>query len=77
MTDGQPNPPEAKTMRYEITGEVTSAQGSQLFAVEAGSPAEAIVVFERDGGEFISEEIEVMDFGSPAVTNTPGGKDDG
>ncbi len=53
--------------RYEINVTVSSAQGHQTYAVEAESPEAVIAEFERNGGEFLEEEVEVMDFNSPEV----------
>lgn len=49
-------------MKYVIPLEVKSCNGNQEFIVEADSIEEAIEKFKNGEGEFLSEEIEVMDF---------------
>lgn len=53
--------------RYRISVGVTAVQGSQEYAVVADSEEEALVEFEANGGQFLEEEIEVMDHGEPEV----------
>ncbi len=52
--------------KYTIVCEVT-AQGTQTFTVEAKSEEDALVQFKIHGGEFVSEEIEVMGLGDPQI----------
>lgn len=54
-------------MRYEIRCDVEAAGGWQSFAVEAESEAEALAKFKEHGGEFLYEEVEVTELGTPEV----------
>ncbi len=53
--------------RYEITVCVTSAAGTQTFAVDAVDERDALRVFNRDGGKFVREEVEVMGLDSADI----------
>lgn len=46
---------------YHITVPIKAAHGHQVFSVEANNEAEALTIWNRDGGEFVSEEVEVTD----------------
>ena len=64
MTGETTKLPDGKTWFYCVT-HVTSVQGWQRWRVAASSLDEAQAKFATEGGEFDSEELEVMDFNSP------------
>lgn len=55
--------------RYLITVDVKQARGSQQFAVEAETPEEAVALFNAGEGEYVSEEIEVVDLHPVSLEN--------
>ena len=46
---------------YLVVVQVKRAEGSQTFRVKASSEADAIKRFKSSGGEFVEEEVEVVD----------------
>lgn len=55
-------------MRYHITCEVTAAEGTQTFAVEAPDEATARRIFGTQGGEFVREEVNILDLNTEEFT---------
>lgn len=53
--------------RFLIGVDITAAEGTQTFYVDAETEEEALEVFKKKGGEFYCEEICVMDTGSPEI----------
>jgi hypothetical protein len=49
---------------------VLQAEGTQCFSVRAETEEQALKIFERDGGEFVDDEIEVKHSGKPYVTSS-------
>ena len=47
-------------MKYDITLGITSAEGSQTFRVEADNEEGAIIEFNKNGGEIVSNDVEVQ-----------------
>ena len=50
-------------MRYSITVDVVSAQGYQVFEVEAESKEKAYAKFCAGEGDIVHEEIEITELG--------------
>ena len=57
-------PPEGKRWFY-CTTSVNSAAGWQQWRVAAEDLEEAKLIFAKEGGEFVDEELEVQDFDAP------------
>lgn len=56
---------------YYITCPIDLAEGNQVFTVKAESEAEALAIFKSSGGEWHSEEVEVVKLGQPTASETP------
>lgn len=54
-------------MKFRVTTSVQSAQGNQVWEVEAKDEAEAKKVFDRGEATFVAEEIEVTSIGEPFI----------
>ncbi len=55
----------SKKRIFRVFVEVEAVTGWQAFDVRADSEEEAIKVFEKDGGEYAEEELEVQNLGKP------------
>lgn len=53
--------------KYRIGLSVENASGTQWFTVEADSPQNAVDVYNKHGGEFEFEEIEVTELSKADV----------
>lgn len=53
--------------KYQLTRSVQSAQGYQVFEVEADSEEEAFAKFQQGEGDVVHEEIEVTDLGDWSI----------
>lgn len=49
-------------MKYQIVRQVTSAEGTQRFEVEADSSKKAIKMFREGKSEIVENDVEVTDF---------------
>lgn len=52
---------------YHISTSVKEVHGTQVWAVQAESPSEALAKYESTGGEFVAEEIEVQRLAEPTL----------
>ena len=53
--------------KFIITCDVIRAAGWQQWSVEASDEAEAIEKFDNGDGDFVAEDVEVTDVGTPSV----------
>lgn len=61
--------PSGKVKNYLVLVTVNRAEGHQVYRVKARSPKDAIQQYEKDGGEFVEEEIEVTDLCEPHIAD--------
>jgi hypothetical protein len=53
--------------KYIVTVDVIHATGTQSWEVEADSPQDAIDKYNKGGGDFLFEDIEVTDLAEPDI----------
>lgn len=54
-------------MKYLISSAVTAVRGTQYWVVQAESEQEALDIFNFGGGDFLEQEIEVLDTDETSV----------
>jgi len=58
-------------MKYHVIVPVLAVSGYQIFSVEAATEEEAVQKWKDEGGEFVSEEVEVTDLDHDGLQAEP------